>query len=255
MDRRDRTAALGGLRRAPGADGPGPPRPRPHARPGRVAALVGATGAGKTTIANLLLRFIEPTAGGISGRRDPARPRPSTSRPGGAHVRASGVRSASHPFHGGAVADNLRLATPDADPTPRSAPPRPQPALAERRSEAWPRGLDTPTSASARPPPSGGQRQRLAIARAFLADARLVILDEATSHLDAESETVIRDAVGRLAARGRTVLVVSHRLRLAELADVVAVLDAGRVVEAGPPAELAAREGPYRRLLDSVDAP
>ena len=95
---------------------------------------------------------------------------------------------------------------------------------------------------------SGGQRQRLAIARAFLADARLVILDEATSHLDPASEAGIRDAVERLAAT-RAVLVVSHRLRFVDTADLVVVLDRGRVVETGSPAELAGRDGPYRRLL------
>ena len=81
---------------------------------------------------------------------------------------------------------------------------------------------------------SGGQRQRLAIARAFLADARLVILDEATSHLDPASEGGIRDAVERLAAT-RAVLVVSHRLRFVDTADLVVVLDRGRVVESGSP--------------------
>ena len=80
---------------------------------------------------------------------------------------------------------------------------------------------------------SGGQRQRLAIARAFLADARLVILDEATSHLDARARRVIRDSSGGW-PRGRTVLVVSHRLRLVAVADRVVVLDGGRVVESGP---------------------
>ena len=96
---------------------------------------------------------------------------------------------------------------------------------------------------------SGGQRQRIAIARAILADARLVILDEATSQLDAASETVIRDTIRRLAGP-RTVLVVSHRLRLASVADEIVVIDAGRVAESGAPADLARREGAYRRLLD-----
>ena len=100
---------------------------------------------------------------------------------------------------------------------------------------------------------SGGQRQRIALARAFLAGARLVVLDEATSHLDAASEILIRDAVERL-ARDRAVLIVSHRLRLVSIADVVAVIDRGRVVQSGAPADLAAQDGPYRPLLAADDA-
>jgi ABC-type multidrug transport system fused ATPase/permease subunit len=99
---------------------------------------------------------------------------------------------------------------------------------------------------------SGGQRQRIALARAFLAGARLVVLDEATSHLDAASEIVIRDAVERL-GRDRAVLIVSHRLRFVSIADVVAVIDRGRVIESGAPADLASRDGPYRRLLAADD--
>jgi ABC-type multidrug transport system fused ATPase/permease subunit len=102
---------------------------------------------------------------------------------------------------------------------------------------------------------SGGQRQRIAIARAILADARLVVVDEATSQLDTASETTIRDAIVRL-ARDRAVLVVSHRLRLAAVADRVAVIEAGRVVETGPPDDLLARGGTYARLVaTSVDDP
>ena len=145
-------------------------------------------------------------------------------------------------FHG-TVADNLRLARPDAgDDDVRAAA---RDAGAERFIDALPGGFDAPLGEDGLRL-SGGQRQRLAIARAFLADARLVILDEATSHLDAESETVIRDAVGRLAAQGRTVLVVSHRLRLAEVADMVAVVDAGRIVKAGTTRGTRTPRGPYR---------
>ena len=96
---------------------------------------------------------------------------------------------------------------------------------------------------------SGGQRQRLAIARAFLRDAPLLLLDEATSHQDEASEEAIADALDRLVV-GRTVLLIAHRLRLAQRADRVAVLDHGRVIESGPPAELLAANGAYRRLLE-----
>ena len=96
---------------------------------------------------------------------------------------------------------------------------------------------------------SGGEQRRIALARAFLRDAPFVVLDEVTSHLDPVSERAITSAVARLARR-RTVLVISHRLRLAAMADAVVVLAGGRAIEAGPPAELLASGGPYRRLLE-----
>jgi ABC-type multidrug transport system fused ATPase/permease subunit len=153
-----------------------------------------------------------------------------------------------HLFHG-TVADNIRLAAPDADDTAIRTAARD--AGADEFIAALPAGYATPVGEDG-VRLSGGQRQRIAIARAFLADARLVVLDEPTSHLDAASEAIIRDSVARL-ARTRTVLIVSHRLRFVSAADVVVVLDGGRVVERGRPAELAGRDGPYRRLLTAGD--
>ncbi len=160
-----------------------------------------------------------------------------------------------HLFHG-TVADNIRLARPTADDAAVRA--AAEQAGADGFITGLPLGYETPVGEDGTRL-SGGQRQRIAIARAFLAEARLVILDEATSHLDATSEAVIRDSIGRL-ARDRSVLVVSHRLRLVSVADRVVVLDGGRVVESGSPAELAARDGAYRRLLaaggeDGIGAP
>ncbi len=215
---------------------------------GRVTALIGSTGAGKTTIADLLLRFVEPDAGRILVGDVPLESIDIASWR--AHV--AWVPQRPHLFHG-TVADNLRLARPGASDDDLAAAARE--AGAESFIAALARGFDTPVGEDGLRL-SGGQRQRLAIARAFLADAWLVLLDEATSHLDPESEMSIRDAIGRLAARGRTVLVVSHRLRLAEAADDIIVLDRGRVIETGAPAALAAADGPYRRLLDAAaDAP
>jgi ATP-binding cassette subfamily C protein CydD len=209
-----------------------------------VVALVGATGAGKSTAANLLLRFIEPDGGSITVG-DVAL----------ASIDLSAWRSQvawvpQRPYlFDGSVADNIRLARRDAtDEMVRIAA---QAAGADAFIGALPRGYSTPVGEDGTRL-SGGQRQRIALARAFLADARLVILDEATSHLDAASERLIRDAVGRL-ARDRAVLVVSHRLRFVSMADTVAVVDRGRVVEAGVPGDLAARDGPYQRLLLADD--
>ena len=95
---------------------------------------------------------------------------------------------------------------------------------------------------------SGGQRQRIAIARAFLKDAPLLLLDEATSALDSESEEAIREALGRL-MKGRTVIAIAHRLSTVRNFDRIVVLQAGRVMQDGPPDHLVRRDGPYRHLV------
>jgi ABC-type transport system involved in cytochrome bd biosynthesis fused ATPase/permease subunit len=207
-----------------------------------VVALVGATGAGKSTIANLLLRFVEPDRGEILVGSD----RLSTIEPSAWRRHVAWVPQRPHLFHG-TVADNIRLARPDADDESVRAAARE--AGAEAFIGALPLGFATPIGEDGARL-SGGQRQRIAIARAVLADARLVILDEATSHLDADSEATIGETIGRL-ARARAILVVSHRLRLVSVADLVAVVDRGRIVELGRPAELTVRDGAYRRLLEA----
>jgi ATP-binding cassette subfamily C protein CydD len=208
---------------------------------GRLTALVGVSGAGKSTIASLLLRFIEPDSGHILvGDTDLAAIDEAAWR-----AEVAWVSQLPHLFHG-SVADNIRLARPGAPEGAVRAAARE--AGADDFIAALPHGYDQAVGERG-VRLSGGQRQRIAIARAILADARLVILDEATSHLDAASETVIRDTIRRMAGP-RTVLVVSHRLRLAAVADEVAVIAGGRVIESGPPADLARRDGAYRRLLD-----
>jgi len=207
---------------------------------GRTVALVGETGAGKSTVGSLLLRFIEPDGGSIAvdgtalDAIDPSRWRRSI----------AWVPQAPHLFTG-SVADNIRLARPDASMDDVEAAARE--AHADGFIDALPRGYESQVGEGGLRL-SGGQRQRLAIARAFLRDAPFVLLDEATSHLDAESEEAIADAVRRLIRR-RTVLLISHRLRLAAEADEVVVLHAGRAVDAGPPAALLLRDGPYGRLV------
>ena len=189
---------------------------------GSVVALVGPTGAGKTTVANVLLRFVEPdrgrvVVGGVPlSEIDPARWRTLV-----AHV-------PQHPYlFRGSVAENLRIARPEASDAELIA--AATAANADGFVSRMPKGLDTPVGeGGARL--SGGERQRLAIARAFLRDAPLAILDEPTANLDEESEDVVLDAL-RTLARSRTVLLISHRPEPVLLADRIVTMHAGRVVE------------------------
>ena len=211
---------------------------------GNVVALVGPTGAGKTTVAALLLRFIEPDRGTIDV--------------GGVSLKNVGRRAwltnvawvpqLPHLTYG-SVADAIRLARPGASDDEVVAAARAANADAFIRS--LPAGYDTPLGEGGSRL-SGGQHQRLAIARAFLRDASLVVLDEPTSHLDEGSEAAIGDAIRHL-GQGRTVLLISHRRRLAQLADRVVVLDAGVVVGQGPPSLLAERDVPGSPLLVAMD--
>ncbi len=212
---------------------------------GRSLALVGSSGAGKSTVASLLLRFIDPTAGRVE-----VDGRPLVGIPV-ATWRASlaWVPQRPHLFTG-SIADNIRLARPDAS----------DEAVVEaaRAADAagfigrLPSGYGTAVG-EAGVRLSGGQRQRVAIARAFLRDAPLLVLDEATSYQDEASEQAIREVIERL-SMGRTVLVIAHRLRLAERAHQIVVLEAGRVVESGAPAELLAQGRAYRRLVEDQAA-
>jgi ABC-type multidrug transport system fused ATPase/permease subunit len=208
---------------------------------GHTVALVGETGAGKSTVASLLLRFLDPDAGSVTVDGVPL-----ASIAVDAWRRSiAWVPQAPYLF-AGSVADNVRLARPGATDAEVEAAVRE--AGAHEFVRALPLGYATPLGeAGARL--SGGEQQRIALARAFLRDAPFVVLDEVTSHLDPVSERAITSAVARLARR-RTVLVISHRLRLAAIADAVVVLAGGRAIEAGPPAELLVRAGPYRRLVE-----
>jgi ATP-binding cassette subfamily C protein CydD len=207
---------------------------------GRKTALVGPSGAGKSTVVQLLLRFIAPSAGRISaGGVLPERVPADEWR-----AQIAWVPQLPYLF-AGSVADNIRLARPGAplDDVIRAA----QSAHADAFIRELPSGYDTPIGErGARL--SGGQAQRIALARAFLKDAPLLILDEATSNLDPDTETLIQDAI-RTLMRGRTVLIVAHRLNTVMDADQIVVLDGGRVVEIGTHADLRARDGLYRRLV------
>lgn len=213
---------------------------------GCVTAVVGASGAGKSTLLHLLLRFIAPTAGAI--RLDDVDLADLGDETWLARV--AWVPQRAHVFEG-SVADNLRLGRPDADlDTLREAA---RAVGADTFIEALPQGYDTPLGERGAGL-SGGQIQRLALARALLKDAPVLLLDEPTAHLDAHSQREVLAALARI-ARGRTVLLVTHRLHALNLADHVVVMDAGRVVEQGPTAQLRTGNGPFAHLLAAAQVP
>lgn len=207
---------------------------------GTTLAVVGRSGAGKSTLVALLLRFFDPQRGrvliGGTDLRDASL----------AEVRAltAVVSQDTHLFHG-SVADNLRLAAPSA--TSAEMEDAARRARIHEVISAWPRGYDTVIGERGTTL-SGGERQRLAIARALLKNAPILVLDEATSSVDGQTEQELRDALAEI-TEGRTTLVIAHRLSTVLTADQVAVLDQGRVVECGPPAELFATGGAWAELV------
>ncbi|MGA8383345.1 MAG: ATP-binding cassette domain-containing protein, partial [Stellaceae bacterium] len=207
---------------------------------GEKIGIVGPSGSGKSSVARLLLRLFDPQQGRVLiGGRDLTTLDPETVR-----RMIAVVHQDTYLFHG-TVEENLRLGKPDADQPELDAAARD--ANAHEFIAALPQGWQTMIGERG-VMLSGGQRQRLAIARALLRDAPILILDEALSSVDAENEAVIQQAIDRLAA-GRTTLVLAHRLSSVIGADRILVLDHGRLVEQGRHAELIRRDGPYRRLM------
>ncbi|MGX9784997.1 ABC transporter ATP-binding protein [Janthinobacterium lividum] len=211
-----------------------------HIAPGSMTALIGASGSGKTTLVRLIARFFDVSAG--------------TVRVGGVDVRdmsseqlagqISQIFQDSYLFQG-SIGDNIRIGKPDA-------------TDAEVLEAAWqagvgeiiarlPQGLDTLVGeGGARL--SGGERQRIAIARALVKDAPILLVDEATAALDAENQAAIAEALARLRGR-RTVIVIAHQLSTVAMADQIVVLDGGTICEQGTPSALRAQDGLYAHFL------
>ncbi|MDT0306322.1 ABC transporter ATP-binding protein [Streptomyces sp. DSM 44917] len=208
--------------------------------PGETLAVVGASGSGKSTVSLLLPRFYDPDGGSV--------------RVGGQDVReltyaslraAIGLVPEDSFLFSDTIRANLAYGHPEADEEQIRAAARA--AQADGFIEALPEGYDTVVGEQGLTL-SGGQRQRIALARAILTDPRLLILDDATSAVDARVEHEIHDALRSVMA-GRTTLLIAHRQSTLQLADRIAVLDAGRLVDSGTHEELVERCEPYRRLL------
>jgi ATP-binding cassette subfamily B protein len=210
-----------------------------HVKPGEKVALVGASGAGKSTIFHLILRFYDPQSGMVTfdgvnlPEADPADLRSRIALvPQDAVVFAASVR------------ENIRFGRPGASDAEIEA--AAEAAHATEFIQRMPQGYETLVGERGIML-SGGQRQRIAIARAILREAPLLLLDEATSALDAESETLVQQALEKL-MQTRTTIVIAHRLATVQSCDRILVLDKGQIVEQGRHADLAAAGGLYARL-------
>ncbi|MBB3111431.1 subfamily B ATP-binding cassette protein MsbA [Paenibacillus phyllosphaerae] len=208
---------------------------------GKITALVGSSGSGKSTIAHLIARFYDPQGGGIT--IDGYDLRSVTLQSLREQI---GIVSQDIVLFNGSIMDNIRYGRMDASDEQVLA--AAEAANASRFIEAFPEGFHTQIGERG-VKLSGGQKQRLSIARAILKDPRIIILDEATASLDTESEQHIQDALSQL-LQGRTCLVIAHRLSTIQQADRIYVLEQGNIVEHGTHEELIHLAGRYRQLYD-----
>jgi len=217
-----------------------------HVPPGGCIALVGQTGGGKSTLAKLIARFYDPRSGVV--RVDGTDLREIELR---GYRRQLGVVLQDPFLFSGTIADNIRFARPDAGDS-------------DVRDTAAAIGLDRLLGRlhgglehEVREGGAGlsaGERQLISIARALLADPRILILDEATSNIDRPTEVVIERALDRL-LHGRSSVIIAHRLATVRRADAVLVVERGRIVQRGTPAELAGIDGPFQRLAGALETP
>ncbi len=210
-------------------------------RRGETVAIVGPSGAGKTTLVNLLPRLYDPTGGRITFDGVDLRDVTLSSLRG-----FVGLVTQDTILFDSSARENIAYGRPDA--SAESIEAAAHAAFADEFVRRLPEGYETRLGEDAGRL-SGGQKQRLAIARAIFKDAPILILDEATSQLDSESEALVAQALENLTS-GRTTLVIAHRLSTVRRADRIVVLDRGRIVESGSHSELLTRNGLYRRLHD-----
>jgi ATP-binding cassette, subfamily B, bacterial MsbA len=217
-----------------------------NVEPGEVISLVGHSGGGKTTVVNLLLRFYRPTSGRILIDGVPIEQIPLSSL-----RQQIGLVQQETFLFSGTLRDNIAYATPNA--TSEQIIEAAKAACAHDfimqlpkayRTEVGERGVRL----------SGGQRQRIAIARALMRDPKILIFDEATSHLDSESEQLVRQALERI-AQGRTVFIIAHRLSSVWRADKIVVIEDGELIQLGNHQDLLAINGVYRRLYSLQSQP
>jgi ATP-binding cassette subfamily B protein/subfamily B ATP-binding cassette protein MsbA len=211
-------------------------------KPGEVVAIVGSTGAGKTTLVSLIPRFYDVESGSV--------------QLDGRDIRSIRVRSLREQISlvlqepllfSGTIASNIRYGRPDA--TEEDVMAAARAAHAHEFISALPDGYETVLGERGAKL-SGGERQRICVARAFVKNAPILLLDEPTSSIDTKTENVILDALDRLIA-GRTTFIIAHRLSTIRRADMILVLDSGEIVECGTPEDLLRRDGAYRRLYDA----
>lgn len=208
--------------------------------PGSMTALIGESGSGKTTLARLVARFFDADHGSVLVGGVDVRAMSSTQLAN----QVSQIFQESYLF-AGSIADNIRFGCPDASDAELMEAARLAGVI--EIVERLPQGLDTPVG-EAGTRLSGGERQRIAIARALIKNAPILLVDEATAALDAENQAIITQALARLRGQ-RTLLVIAHQLSTVSMADQIIVLDEGRIIEQGAPDELLAQQGRYATFL------